>query len=569
MHANDLVPPSSLDQTDSTKYAAKRRIVPPVAFDACYAYRLRNANLTQATKIARALGSVGEPEQADERAARLVGVLQRTGIEVNSTNLEHVARLIDLTRFLKSKEISRPSLQTVRELAVAHAVWRGKQTQTTPAEPVGRAGWFDAPWFSDLFGRVDDGTRFVSPNPLGQNPERSPAQSPTAWSNDLIRDGVTALAQRYGITSTVQIALMIDVLQNPSLTAGQRGVASGRSESGVRNTFALIRQAAGLTPGCDLRPELARLTGMPLAALISRIGTEADPKLGQRVMGHIPEGHRERVAKLLLTVRPGRQTEIDIYQALDDMFTTDPLAADIQRSAGNRDAMNFLRATFARERIPMLREMGFGYEQILSMNPIGRELANRFDPALGTFSAEEVKLRQAKNLPNTREEAALRLMTARTSEDLRLSYRSWVPLALLSDKHWLMPQDLINAYQSVSPTGSLGAASLDSSKAFRVAEALRGRPIARGSSQDLMDRNYRQDINRLLLQTFGLGATGIATGRLESIPTGFEPRDRYASNELPDSSARRRVPESTGTDDVRWQQLLPLLRRPQTQQGQR
>jgi hypothetical protein len=233
MHANDLVPLSSLDQTDSTEYAAKRRIVPPVAFDACYAYRLRNANLTQATKIARALGSVGEPEQADERAARLVGVLQRTGIEVNSTNLEHVARLIDLTRFLKSKEISRPSLQTVRELAVAHAVWRGKQTQTTPAEPVGRAGWFDAPWFSDLFGRVDDGTRFVSPNPLGQNPERSPAQSPTAWSNELIRDGVTALAQRYGITSPVQIALMIDVLQNPSLTAGQRGVASGRSESGV------------------------------------------------------------------------------------------------------------------------------------------------------------------------------------------------------------------------------------------------------------------------------------------------------------------------------------------------
>jgi hypothetical protein len=65
------------------------------------------------------------------------------------------------------------------------------------------------------------------------------------------------------------------------------------------------------------------------------------------------------------------------------------------------------------------------------------------------------------------------------------------------------------------------------------------------------------------LQTFGLGATDFSTGHLESIPTEFEPRDRYSPNELPDSTARRRAPESTGTDDVRWQQLLPLLRRPQ------
>ena len=56
-----------------------------------------------------------------------------------------------------------------------------------------------------------------------------------------------------------------------------------------------------------------------------------------------------------------------------------------------------------------------------------------------------------------------------------------------------------------------------------------------------MDRSYRQEINLLLLQTFGLGATRVGSGRLESIPTNFNLSDWPTPNEPTTPSTPPRV----------------------------
>jgi hypothetical protein len=389
------------------------------------------------------------------------------------------------------------------------------------------------------------------PAPVARQSE--PAAAPASWSDRKIRDRVAALAERHGLTAPGPIALMTDVLLNPSRMNAQRGAALGQSEGIVGNNAITIRRVLQLPRG-DLRPSLARQIGMPLTTLVERIGTEQDPQLGRRVISKINASHREGVAELLLLASPGSQIEIHAYESLDKMFTSDPLAAD-DRCSG----MSFLRDTFARERIPMLRVMGFSREQILSMNPVGRELSRRFDPALGTYSAAERAVRHAKGLPNTREEAAQLLMTARAANKRQLSYRSWVALGLVSDKPWSTMQELNAAYLSVAPGGYSEAARSDTNLAFRVAENLRGQQIPRGSAPDLVDRDYRRDINRLLLKSFGLGATAIGTGQLESIPTDFEPRDRPSPTDRAGPPVNPVTQQEGDVESIRWQQLVPLL----------
>jgi hypothetical protein len=385
----------------------------------------------------------------------------------------------------------------------------------------------------------------------------APTSNVPAWSDTAIGDAVDALAQRSGITRPTTIALMKDVLLRPALTNAQRSERLGQSEGIIGNNVTFIRNSLGLPKG-NLRVQLARLVGMPLSAVAARVGIEGDPQIGSRVIERINPGHRERVAEQLLSASPGSNIEVGVYRMLDTMFTTDPLVGDQARSG----AGPFLVRAFAKDRIEMLRMMGFSVEQVLRMNPVGRELSSRMDPALGTYSAAETTARQAKGLPITREEAALRLLTARSASGLELRYRTWVALGLISDRPWSMPRDLNDAYLSVSPQGSLTAGQTDANLAFRVAENLRERQIPRGGQPDLIDRSYREDINRLLLQTFGLGAARVGSGRLESIPTTFEPRDRPSPNSPADTPLQREPRDPQESHPIGWEELLPLLQRP-------
>lgn len=376
----------------------------------------------------------------------------------------------------------------------------------------------------------------------------------STWTDAQIVDAVAALAQRHGITAPNQIAVMKDLLQRPGLGQHERVEALGQSRGVMSNCITAIAKTLGL-PSRNLRVGLAEQVGMPYSTLVARIGTPQVPGLGARVIGRVNPSHREGVAELFLTAQGGTRIERSMYETLETVFTSDPYHGD------RHGAMPFMSRLFATDRLEMLRVMGFSNEQILRMNPVGNELAQRLDPALGTYSPQEQALRQAKGLPNTREEAALRLWTATTDQGKGMSYRRWIALGVLSDKPWFLPQDIYNAYLSAAPGSSPTGGSNDANFAFRVAENLRGRQIPRGSQPDLIDRNYRQDINRLLLQTFGLSATNLATGQRESIPTTFEPRERPAPNEQPATPARRSTEASSDDDapQVTWQQLLPLL----------
>jgi hypothetical protein len=430
------------------------------------------------------------------------------------------------------------------------------------SQPPARAA--SPPAGTPVIGDSPQGTRAETPVPAQPLPVAravAPTASVPAWSNERIRDAVTTLAEQRGITRPAAIEVMVDILQHPASTAAQRGERLGVSEQMISHHSLFIQKALKLpNERGRLRTHLARLTGMPLATVVSRIGGEGDPQLGSKVIDRIPASHREEIARRLLSVMPGSKLELIMYRTLEKMFTSDPLGGDqVSRKAG---AMGTLFGLFSNDRIEMFRMMGFDAVQILSMNPVGRELAQRLDPALGKYSAAEAAARKAKGLPTTRDEAAMRLMTARAASDKPMSYRQWVAVGLLSDKPWSLPQDLNNAYLSVAPAGSAVAGQNDATLAFRVVEQIRGKAIPRGAQPELMDRDYREDINRLLLKTFGLGATRLSTGRLESIPTAFEPRSRPNAGESGERSVQRATQEPREVQSLEWSQLLPLLRRP-------
>lgn len=76
-----------------------------------------------------------------------------------------------------------------------------------------------------------------------------------------------------------------------------------------------------------------------------------------------------------------------------------------------------------------------------------------------------------------------------------------------------------------------------------------------------MDRNYRQQINLLLCQTFRLGPTRLGSDRLESIPTQLNISDWPAPNKPAVSSTRKAPSTDQGAEEVTWQELLPFLQR--------
>ena len=226
------------------------------------------------------------------------------------------------------------------------------------------------------------------------------------------------------------------------------------------------------------------------------------------------------------------------------------------------DSLQFLQRTFANDRIRMLRAMGFDYQQILSMNPVGAGLSKRFDPALGTYSAAERALRQQKNLPVTREQASERLLLVgggNVDGIHHLSFRNLLAIGMVSDRPWLLPSEVSRAFADAVPGSSISAGTTDIGRAFRAAQVVLGRDIPRGPSNDLMDRDYRLQVNFLLLQTFGLGATRVGSGVLEPIATDFTVANWPASRDRPAEPSRPPVPAGRTAREATWQELVPLL----------
>jgi hypothetical protein len=392
------------------------------------------------------------------------------------------------------------------------------------------------------------------------------------WSNERINASVDVLAARYGISAPAAVAVMKSCLSDPGLTRDQRATTLGLSPAVVINNTNRIRTTLGIGSSENLRIGLAKQVGMPLSDVVARIRAPGDAGLTRRVMNTINASHREGVAERLLTVQLGTDADVTVYEALDAIFRGgDPFAAsaalgkqlDLPK-AKFTSSDNFLRRTFPGNRIAMLRTMGFNHEQIMSMNPVGAEIAKRFDPALGSYSAEEKAVRREKNLPCTREEASERLLRvgAGNVDKIRsMSYRSWLTLGLVSDNPSAMPSDISRAFQSVAPDASDRSGVGEMNTNFRIAQVLLGREIPRGARLELQDRTYRAEINLLLLQTFGLGATRIGTGRLDPIATDFKVTDWPSPVDAPEGGGRRAPRSESSGREATWQELLPLLQR--------
>jgi hypothetical protein len=217
------------------------------------------------------------------------------------------------------------------------------------------------------------------------------------------------------------LELMTDLLINPAKNMSDRvnaeGKPIGRSDDTIRRIF-------GWQIGTDLRAASARKIGMPPSEVVARIRYEHDPELGKRVINSINPASRDRIATALLEESPGSKKEMFLLRTLDQIFHSgDPKIADIELAkiyGGDGARASFARSIkdlgklvapelgrFKRDRLEILRTMGFTELQILRMSDVGKQLIKRFDPKLGRYSPAEQARRSALNLPNTPEQAAL------------------------------------------------------------------------------------------------------------------------------------------------------------------
>jgi hypothetical protein len=508
-----------------------RRDAQPAA--AICAHWARNAHFTQAAEISRLARRAGVGEVQAWAAASALGL--------TPTGLVRMLRTVETIREMNAAGASMPTrdlqqrVALLRTMAANHAV---PSPTTARPPPTGAVG----------------------------------AAAPPPWNEQRINASVDKLAKDRGVTSPALVELMKSYLCDPSMTIDNRAASLGRAYKSVAKTTASIRTALGIGSSENLRVSLAKQVGMPPSEVVARIQASGDTDLPRRVISTINASHREAVAERLLSVRPGSDADVMVYRALNAIFRGgDPFAANAALSkqlnlpiARFTSADTFLRGAFSGDRITMLRTMGFKYEQIMSMNPVGAEISRRLDPALGTYSAAEQATRRERNLPCTREDAAERLLragTARPGGGLQtMTYRNWLAVGLVSDKPSTMPSDTANAYASIAPNSAVNSGVNDMAHAFRVAQTVLGREIPRGGRTDLMDRGYRQEANLLLLQIFGLGATRVGSGHFESIPTNFKISDWPAPNETPSSIGQKAPRTDQGTEEVTWQKLLPLLR---------
>jgi hypothetical protein len=524
-------------------------LAPPPA--CCHWRRQLQADTTGASLVLSTLSPSTQAQGLDALAAKLVAALQAQNLPVNRQTLLHAAGLLDVGTRLASGQPGR-----VAQLAPA-------ELRRLAQDHVDRWAW----------GQGRPLRSSTAANSLV--PKTSPRTSAepralASWTDQQISDGVDNLMRELGQSSQPLSQFMKSNLMRPGLSNEERALALGRSKESLVNLGTSVRKLLG-DQGQGLRVALARRIGMPAQALLAR--SPVDGNVVARVFDSINPSHRETVAQLLLAAPAGGPVDTSVYPVLDEIFHGgDPYASRVvlARKLGVQPTqlqttLNYLQKAFGDDRLAMLRTMGFGYEQILSMNPVGQELAQRLDPRLGQYSAAERALRAQKNLPTTREEAAERLLRAgaeQTGGTRPLSYRTWLVLGLVSDKPGARPGDLDAAFSGVSPNGVPDAASGELHAAFRLAQKLLGRDIPRGPRADLQDPRYLQEVNLLLLQTFGLGGRGLS-GEVRTIATDFSISDWPAP-----AAAQRRQPQARAQaasrqhENVNWQQLLPLLKRP-------
>ena len=499
---------------------------------------LRQANRDEAAKFMQIFGRLDDPSAIDERATRIVGLLQKEGVALSGSNLRHLALLIKPENALqRPNDPLQVQVQSLRGLASDHAQWSLQRPESVSV------------------GSLND----------------MPGSARPSWSDRRVVDAVDKLARERGIGAPALIELMKSLVLDPSMTHAQRASSLNRSVGAIENWSNKLRGEIG-AGNTNLRIALAECIGMPFAAVVARIRVDGDPDSTQRVLSKINPSHREFVARQLLTVQPGSDADTNVYRALDVVFhggnflsARNVLAVQLGMTQRKADgALQFLQRTFSSERIDMLRAMGFTHEQILALNPVGAQLNKRLDPALGTYSPAELARRRSKNLPCTREDAAERLLVARAGnagDHFALSFRNLLALGLVSDKPWLTPNRLGRIFADAVPGSNESAGASDINRAFREAQVLLGRDIPRGFRNDLMDSRYRQDINLVLLQAFGLGATRTGSGVLEPIPSDFAvdswppPREDSSDPDRPAASA------SSGAREATWQELMPLLER--------
>jgi hypothetical protein len=483
--------------------------------------------------------------------AAWIGALQAGTLKASEFDQAIAFSLLEAQRY-RAPAVRPEQAQPVQDLALPPAAEAPVAELQLPEVPEAMAG---APLRRHVSSTFDLRTQF----------EPSPK-----WSDGQIAEGIDRVARMQGITAPAVLELMNSVLRDPSMSNEERAQALNRTPDSIGRLMARARKALQLGADDNLRSVLAERIGMPFSALAGRIRVDGDPGLTQRVMDSVNPSHREGVAELLLTARPGTGVDTTSYRILDailrggDPFVTGhTLSAQLDLPPTKvAAATDFLVRTFGNDRLQMLRTIGFTYEQIISMNPVGHELSRRLDPALGTYSAAERAQRQARNLPNTREEAAQRLLLAQfpASKGMQsLTYRTWVAMGVLSDKPWSMPSDLNHAFLSAVPNGGDTIGADEVSAAFRAAQVLLGKEIPRGTRTDLMSRDYRQSINLLLLQTFGLGASRIGSGALQPIPTDFHISDWPSPTTQPTLVESRAPPTDQGTEEITWPQVLPLL----------
>ena len=541
-----------MDERSPKTHAVARKQTPLTAL--ALAHRARSAHLTQAAEISTLSRRAG---LADAQVWAT-----STAMQLTPDGLVRMLRTVATIRDMNATGAAMPARDSqqrvtlLRGLAAAHAEppSNSNEVPTTPS-------------------RQSEGTRQIAARPPATGPATTTAAAPTPWTEQRIGAGLEKLATDRGVTAPAVVELMKSYLRDPSMTVDERAASLGRTNQSVVSNTMGIREQLGIPTG-NLRIGLAERIGMPYSEVVARIRVPGDAGLTRRVMNTINPSHRERVAELLLTVQVGSAPDVLTYRALDSMFRGgDPFASKVVLSkqldlpAGRIDGtLGFLSRAFAGDRIAMLRTMGFDYQQIMSMNPVGAEIGKRFDPALGTYSAPETAARRAKNLPCTREEAAERLLrvgVGNVDKIRSMSYRSWLTVGLVSDNPSAMPSDISAAFDSVVPSSTARAGEREMNTNFRIAQVLLNREIPRGARLELQDRNYRAQINLLLLQTFGLGATRVGSGRLESIATEFKVSDWPSPVESTERS-RRAAPagEKTG-GEATWQQLLPLLQRRQ------
>jgi hypothetical protein len=459
-------------------------------------------------------------------------------------------------------------------LMVDQALWYARQPPTAPDRLAA------TPTTPQVQAAPTKTARTPTTTPVPAHGQSSPFDprnefEPTpVWTDEQVTEKVQELAKKKGLTAPQAHELMTDLLINPAQLTGQRVNASGKQ---LGNSAQTIRNVFGWTSETDLRTALAREIRMPLSALAARMGDKSDPALGQRVIDSINPASRERVAAALLKQDPGSKTELCLLRTLDQMFRSgDPKISDRELVKIYPDTTHAVftasitalgklvkRDNVGRtqiNRLDMLRAMGFTELQTLSMSAVGRQLIKRFDPKLGTYSKAEQDRRSALNLPNTPEEAAARVWSAKYGTGKSIGYGELIVLGVLSDKPWLGVHDINNLLLGLDRKIPAMHGQNCVNHLFVASDKWRNPPIARGPAAKFHTPGYRLGSQIQLLQQYGLVATGI-TGKPQSIPTDYSIGDSPSPPSPRDQASKAtRSPQGTTTGNaVDWREMLPLL----------